>query len=285
VPKAQSQRRFRHVQEADMDLVLEHAGRHFDLKSEEGRQEFDEYVNSLPTKEEQYEVNAMALAATDKLLRSLGFYCGLPLRELGEASQELYGYLVPRPFDTEPVAVVEEAKPRLINRWNFKNKQGERGTVSIYEGVDGKRFHRVAYRQLDWQFRFERTITSLLERDKSNPFQAELKAQEKLRTIISERQYACYIVSGAFVEYGKSGVAYLIRRGLPTIAFRFREKARADVLTVLCMKPMGGHRMSFAGVMVPTDEVITTALLIKADEPELWKRANHLDIDDPISGL
>lgn len=269
-----------------MDLVVEHGGRSFDMRSDDGRREFDAYVSFLPTIEEQYEVNGMAMAATDKLLRSLGFYCGLPLRDLADASEELYGYMVPRRVGATPEPEkLEEEKPRVINKWNFKNKDGERGTVVIYEGKDGKRFHRVGYRPLDWQFRFERLITSLLERYKSNPFQAELKAQEKLRTLISEGQYATYIVSGAFVENGKSGVHYVVRRGLPTIAFRFQEKGKVDLLTALCMKPIGGHKHSFAGVMVPTDEIITTVLLIQADEPELWKRANHLNIDDPISGL
>lgn len=268
-----------------MELIVEHGGRHFNLRNGDGRREFGEYVNSLPTIEQQYEANGMALAATDKLMRSLGFYCGLPLQDPARASEELYGYMVPTPVNADLPTEKEKDKPRLINRWNFKNKDGERGTVSIYEDKDGKRFHRVGYRPLDWQFRFERLITSLLEREKNNPFQAELKAQEKLRTLISERQYACYIQSGAFVEGGKSGLHYVVRRGLPTIAFRFQEEGRVDLLTALCIKPMGGHRHSFAGVMVPTDEVITVVLLIQADEPGLWKRANHLNIDDPVSGL
>ena len=268
-----------------MDLFVEHGGRSFNLGTGDERRDFDEYVNSLPTIEEQYEVNGMALTATDKLLRSLGFYCGVPLRDPAHASEELYGYMVPRRVDADPPTEKHEDKPYLINRWNFKNKDGKRGTVAIYEGKDGKRFHRVSYRSLDWQFRVERLINSLLERDKSNPFQAELKAQEKLRTMISERQYACYILSGAFVEIGKSGVYYVLRRGLPTIAFRLRDEDSADFLAALCMKPIGGHRNSFAGVMVPTDEIITALLLIKADEPDLWKRSNHIEIDDPLSGL
>lgn len=272
-----------------MELVVEHGGRRFDLRSENARQEFDDYVRSLESTDEQYAVNSLALSAVDKMLRSFGFYCGLPLQDPERASRELYGYMVPTPVDssTTPSTEVKEEKPRVINWWSFKTKEGRRGTVTILEDKDGKRFHRTAYRQQDWQFRFERhIISSAIMRTETNPFQAELKAQEKLRTLITENQYSSYVLSGTFVEIGKSGVWYALRRGLPTIAFRYREDDHAaDILTALCMKPMGGHVHSFAGVMVPTDEIITTVLLIQADEPELWKRANHLDIDDPISGL
>lgn len=272
-----------------MELVIEHGGRNFDLRSHSGREEFDMYVQSLPTLEEQYAVNGMALSAIDKMLRARGFYCGLPLQDPEHASRELYGYMVPTFVDTINPAPTEahEEKPRLINQWSFKTKEGKRGTVTIYENKDGKRFHRVGYRQQDWQFRFERhIISSAVTRMKTNPFQAELKAQEKLRTLLTENQYSSYVLSGTFIEIGKSGVWYALRRGLPTIAFRYRkDDHEADVLTALCMKPMGGHVHSFAGVMVPTDEVITTVLLIQADEPELWKRANHLPIEDPVSGL
>lgn len=280
------QRLCRIVQGVEMEVLVEYDGRRFNVANREERRQFDEYVASLPTTDEQYDVGYLALAAVDKKLRSFGFFCGIPLQDPERASQELYGYIVSGFVNTGTAeGEAKNDKPRLINRWRFKNKQGERGTVAIYEGKDGKRFHRVTYRPLDWQFRFERVITSLLDREKNNPFQAELKAQAKLRTLISERQYACYILSGAFVEAGKSGVQYLVRRGLPTIAFRLGDDSDTHVLTALCMKPIGGHQHSFAGVMVPTDEVITVVLLIQADEPDLWKRSNHLNIDDPISGL
>lgn len=57
-----------------MEVVVEHGGRRFNLATENDRRAFDEYVNTLPTIEDQYQVNGMALAATDKLLRSFGFY-------------------------------------------------------------------------------------------------------------------------------------------------------------------------------------------------------------------
>lgn len=269
-----------------MELVVEHGGRSFDLLKPAIRAEFDAYVQTLPTKEEQYAVNGMALKAIDMKLHTLGIYCGVPVVNPESASESLYGYIlrIPQKEAQDEGGLGKEKQPRVINSWHFKDKKGRRGQVIIYEGADGRRFHRVGYGSEDWKVRFEWQISSMLARLKSNPLQAEMKAQVKLRSLITEHQYAMYIASGLLIEIGRSGVWYAVRRGLPTIAFRHTE-GKADVLAALCLKPIGGHKRTFAGVMTPTDEVITTVLLIKADEHGLWKTANHIDIDNPVSGL
>jgi hypothetical protein len=158
-------------------------------------------------------------------------------------------------------------------------------SVAIYEDATGKRFHRKCELNAGPLHQFAKLINTVFDRSKHNPFPAEMKALEKLRSIVSEDQFAMYMLSNCIIIAGKSGMLYAVRKGLPTIAFRLSDNSDAQMVGILCTHPIGGFRRSYAGFMVPTDETIVTILLIKTDEHDLWKRSNQYTPEHLVNGL
>lgn len=114
---------------------------------------------------------------------------------------------------------------------------------------------------------------------------AEVKAMEKLAAMVNPFQFKCYFMTGAFVESSKrSGVFYLFRRLRPTIAFRADDKG-SRILTALCLHPVGFYQGTWAGVMVPTDDLLAHLILMRGDERRFWAQANHHPPHTPQSGL
>ncbi len=92
------------------------------------------------------------------------------------------------------------------------------------------------------------------------------------------------MLSGSFVERGRSDVLYGFRKGLPTLAISMgKEECRP--LAALCLHPLGYYEGTHAGVLAPTDDVISALLMMRADEKFLWRKANQISPLDPLSGL
>ena len=105
--------------------------------------------------------------------------------------------------------------------------------------------------------------------------QAECIARERLMSKLSETQCHSYVVNDAFTEIGVSGVRYLIRKNRPTLAFRYSEEFDwSRPLCALCLHPLGYYKGTWAGVMPPSDEMLTHLLYIRSDEHFFWKKAN-----------
>lgn len=103
----------------------------------------------------------------------------------------------------------------------------------------------------------------------------ELRAQEKLKTLLKPHLFDMYLLTGAFLETSKrSKVTYMFRRLRPTLAM---SGATGDmrILCGLCLHPIGFYSGTWAGCMVPTDEVIAHLLLMRGDEPDFWRQANQ----------
>lgn len=122
-------------------------------------------------------------------------------------------------------------------------------------------------------------------------FEAELRAQETLKRHLSTAQYQCYIMTGCFPETSKrSGVVYVFRRLRPTIAMTDRPDFKGQdkglrILCTLCLHPVGYFTDSWAGALVPTDDVIAHILLMRADEADFWRQANQHPAWAPGSGI
>lgn len=111
--------------------------------------------------------------------------------------------------------------------------------------------------------------------------EAEFKAMSKLEELVGEWRSRCYFLTGSFVERSKrSGVCYLFRRLRPTIAFRGDK-----ILCALCLHPIGFYSSSYAGAMVPTDDVIAHLCMVRGDEPKFWANANQHSITRPEAGI
>lgn len=119
---------------------------------------------------------------------------------------------------------------------------------------------------------------------------AEYRARETLRAMLTERQWGHYELTGAFFESSpRSGLTYVLRRLRPTLALSPRSKRPGDenmrCLAVLCLHPVGYYHRTWAGCMVPTDDVIAHLSMIRGDEAFFWRKANQHAPSSPEAGL
>ena len=115
---------------------------------------------------------------------------------------------------------------------------------------------------------------------------AEFTAMKRLLEVLSRVQQERYILAGAFIETGKSGVKYLFQKNRPTIAFRVEKDDHHFLpLCALCLHPLGYYDQSWAGLMAPSDEVFAHLVMMRADEHTFWKKANQISIGEPNSGV
>lgn len=120
----------------------------------------------------------------------------------------------------------------------------------------------------------------------------ESNAVHLLGEMVTHRQFKHYMMTGMFIERSKrSGVTYIFRRLKPTIAIAARpgmpERPNASmlILAALCMHPIAYYAGTWAGAMVPTDDVIAHLALMRGDEHMFWKRCNQHPPYRPEAGL
>lgn len=107
-------------------------------------------------------------------------------------------------------------------------------------------------------------------------FEAELRAMETLKRHVTEWQYQLYVMTGMFLESShKSGVIYLFRRLKPTVAMSGKGEEGVRILCAMCSHGIGYYADSFAGALVPTDDVISHLLLMRSDEHFFWRISNQ----------
>ena len=93
------------------------------------------------------------------------------------------------------------------------------------------------------------------------------------------------MTTNSFLETSKkSNVTYLFRKAKPTIALKSGDKG-VKILTVLCLHPIGHYAETFAGCMVPTDDVIAHLQMMRGDEHKFWSKSNHHESHDITSGI
>lgn len=115
---------------------------------------------------------------------------------------------------------------------------------------------------------------------------AELKAVQTLGEMIAPHLHEAYQLTGSFIETSKrSGVTYLFRKLRPTLAMRPGKGDKLQAIAALCLHPIGYYEETFAGCMVPTDDVIAHLTLMRGDEPKFWAKANHHCLYSERSGL
>jgi hypothetical protein len=116
--------------------------------------------------------------------------------------------------------------------------------------------------------------------------EAEDRAMEKLSEMIPEHKFRMYKLTGVFPEKSsRSNVTYLFRRCRPTIATAPAPGGSQEILTCLCLHPIGYYQETWAGVMVPTDCVIAHLCYMRGDERGYWAKANHHCMRDTRSGV
>lgn len=116
----------------------------------------------------------------------------------------------------------------------------------------------------------------------------EQRALGLLAELLNHHQMRQYVLTGMFLETSKrSGVTYLFRRLKPTVTIRpgRTETDSMRILCCLCMHPIAYYAGSWAGAMCPTDDVIAHLMLMRGDEPMLWRRSNQHPPYRPEAGL
>jgi hypothetical protein len=158
-----------------------------------------------------------------------------------------------------------------VNEWWSWQEQA---TVYVYE-ENGKRRGLVDRLENTFLHRFHRLMAAI-EVTTVQDAAAEQTAVEKLGTLLPRHLWEMYVLQGCFLETSpKSRVTYLFRKGRPTLALSANGRKSMTVLCGLCMHPLGYYEDSFCGAIVPTDEVISHLLLMRADEHRFWRTANQ----------
>ncbi len=108
---------------------------------------------------------------------------------------------------------------------------------------------------------------------------------EKLQGMIKPHLFQLYIMSGSFIETSpRSNVTYLFRKCKPTVAFS-SWGGKMNPIACLCLHGIGYYHGKFAGVMCPTDDIISHLTLMRGDERRFWSMANQHSIDSVQGGL
>jgi hypothetical protein len=178
---------------------------------------------------------------------------------------------------TEGPHELDDAKVRN-SFWSDK----KRGEVIIFE-KDGK----IDWGVLHGVHHFAMDLETMRSSDAWGVEQ-EANALQLLATLLPHRQFKQYLLTGMFVERSRrSGLSYAFRRLKPTVVIDARDPngKSTRILCTLCLHPIAYYSGSWAGAMAPTDDVVAHLMLMRGDEPMLWRRANQHAPWRPESGL
>jgi hypothetical protein len=164
----------------------------------------------------------------------------------------------------EPTNAIEQSEP--TNEWYSYNSNSFVGIFHHGDSYHAERWSR--HNPVD-------RILKTLAASNAWDLHAELRAIKKLRRHLNPEKWAQYILTGTFLEQSeRSGVVYLFRRLRPTVAMSLAMH-RVRILAVLCSHPIGYYSDTWAGAMVPTDDLLAHLLLMRADEHFFWRISNQ----------
>lgn len=233
----------------------------------------------------------------DRLCEERGWHHGVPLPSSTDQYRRIvmakgcpladkHGHGVPFAFahkdgvHTCSTKDVENAT-YLVNKWRPYPSE-----VSVYRDEKG------AFK-VRWPIAHERlkiVLDTMMTRAGAVSAESEFKAMECLLPKINESQWECYVLSGMFPETSKrSGVTYILRKGLPTLAMRMVPRPEGgeqrNFLAALCLHALAWYEGTFVGSYPPTDEVINHLMMIRGDEHGFWKKSVQHGITDPLAGI
>lgn len=244
----------------------------------------------------------IAKAISDHVTQRDGEWCGfpMPLPGLGLVLEDKHPLTdkvaeVQQIVDARDEPQVRECSEealgwRVVNAWHCPSRGGR---VMVVHHEDGRKTWALD----PYDPRRNRFLLGPLETLDAWNLDTECTAIDKLATLLSERMFKAYVLTGSFLETSKrSGLTYFFRRCRPTLVLSGHGSGRRSIfsddaidgmriLTALCLHPLGYYANTFAGAMTPTDDVIAHLLLMRGDEHLFWRRANHHPPGVPESGL
>ena len=181
----------------------------------------------------------------------------------------------------ELVEVIRQEKPIVRNSW-FSFSRNQR--VVIEQRADGKIRH-YCYPDNFWGDRYLAYMGTMQAALAWDP-DAEEQANRKLQELVTPHVFRLYRMTGTFMESSKrSKLVYVFRKLRPLLVLRNSKRGDVVPLVALCMHPIGYYEGTFAGCMVPTDDIIAQLLLMRGDEHRLWKKANQIPLWQSNSGI
>lgn len=210
-------------------------------------------------------------------------YAGIPMSIEDEQLVVHPSYRFAHVVNRKPTLVVDGEKEdasrfEIRNRWSSVEKG--RDWVIFRDKLTGK----IEFGAFHWLNRCTAQLNTLgigVVWD----VDCEARAAEKLASLVKPHALRTYMLTGSFMETSKrSGITYMFRRLRPTLAIS-TATGTARVLCGLCLHPIGFYSGTWAGCMVPTDEVVAHLLLMRGDEHCFWKQANQHAAWRPESGL
>lgn len=115
---------------------------------------------------------------------------------------------------------------------------------------------------------------------------AEFTALARLKTLITPVAFRYYVLTNSFIETSpRSKIIYMFRKCRPTVAIGRVDDGNTKILAALCLHPIGYYENTFAGSMVPTDDVIAHLLMMRGDEHKFWAHANQHTPDMAEAGI
>jgi hypothetical protein len=235
-----------------------------------------------------------------------GEWCGLPmpLPGLGLVVEDRHPHaeqiralqqIVDGDAEPRSHACTEDAMGwTLVNQWRGRTLDGIDGTIYVMRHADGRtRWGLSPHAPARNKFLF-----GPFETMDAWHLETELTAMERLATLLTERMYQSYIMTGALLETSKrSGLTYMFRRLRPTVVLtphgrrrsyfhnRGEDDDQMSILCCLCLHPLAFYQQTFCGAMCPTDDVIAHLMLMRGAEDVYWRRANQHPAIAPESGL
>lgn len=182
----------------------------------------------------------------------------------------------------------------LINSWKSsglsvlgKSRVSKPGWVYVYHN---KKTEAVSWKYVpssSFKRRISLSFSTLLVLNNFCVEDAELVALDNLKAHLTDEQKRTLCLSGTITQIGKSGVTYIIRRNLPTLAMRLVPGTSSvyNFLASLCFHPQGFYTDTFVGALPPSDEMFAHLMFIKGDEYTYWKKANQHRIDEVEAGI
>lgn len=268
------------------------------LKEQELRDAIQNYISLMAFRVKQGHTVTYdeTYAAINQIAEDHGYLSGVPVPILGEHPPDLVmapGVPLAEIFHMNQEhrrfeRMTEMARDLDLNSIPVRNSWHTLGDqeVCIIDTEQGP----LAYTRYDAGLRLRKLCYGIEVRHHAHQTaEAELRAQESLRTRISKSQFNSYVLSGAFPERSeRSDIWYYFRKGLPTLAVTFhgeRYQNSGRVLAALCLHPMGYYRGTHVGLMCPSDEVIAHLLMMRTDEHYFWRKSGQWSASDTRSGI
>lgn len=181
-----------------------------------------------------------------------------------------------KPARTEP------ADYTFVNSWRDYDRRRE---VYIWRESDGRIKHATLPACSTGQR--AKFIMDTIGASQAWSVRAEFTALGRLKSLVTRTAFRYYVLTGTFIETSpRSKIIYVFRKGRPTLALA--PTIRGDdikMLAALCLHPIGFYEGTYAGSMVPTDDVIAHLLMMRGDERKFWAKANHHDLRSAEAGL